>query len=261
MKTRIILLFVAALLMQLTTVSADNYTDGITKLMDNEAISAFNTQMVEKMSQTPVVDVDYFKSQFKTDVAEWMAEHYRQHMPENEFNEMISFFMQPDVLAIQKKILAAVSSSQGAEVSQQLLPRVQALVMGGTIEDLPEPDCDPELKKEILHWLDVNCTREGMNASIAAAKNIVEDNVLVNAPADQKAKTTSLIDRVFSFFERNMTQLLMMSMVGKIDLHDMQVLNSMEKEPFFENYKKTNLSMANDISTFMSQIITHMKKK
>ena len=262
MKTRIILLFIAALLMQFTTVSADNYTDGIIKLMDNEALSTFNTEMVEKMSQTSAFDADYFKSQFKTDIAEWMADHYRKNMPENEFNEMVSFFMQPEVLEIQKKILSAVSSSQGgAEVSQQLLPRVQALVMGGPVEDLQEPDCDPELKKEILRWLDDNCTTEGMKAAIAAAKNIVGDNALANATEDQKVKATDLIDRVFSFFERNMTQLLMMSMVGKVDLHDLQVLNSIEKEPFFENYKKTNLSMASDLSIFMSQIITHMKKK
>ena len=209
MKKRVILSFIAALLMQLTTVSADNYTDGITKLMDNEAISSFNTKMFEQLSQTPNVDVEYFKSQFENDAAEWIADHYRKNMPEKDFSDMVSFFLQPEVLAIQKKVLSAVASSQGEEVKQKLFPQMMTLIMGGTPEDLQEPDCDPELKQEILHWMDA---------------------------------------------------LLMMYMVGKVDLHDMQVLNSIEKEPFYESYKKTNLSLANDVSTLLAKVVAHMKK-
>ena len=47
--------------MQFTTVSADNYTDGIIKLMDNEAISSFNTKMflvkdIEKQAEEQYVN-------------------------------------------------------------------------------------------------------------------------------------------------------------------------------------------------------------
>ena len=263
MKTRIILLFVAALLMQLTTVSADNYTDGITKLMDNEAFSSFNTKMFEQLSQTPNVDVEYIKSQFKNDAVEWIADHYRQNMPENEFSDMVSFFLQPEVLAVQKKVLSAIASSQEEEFKQKLFPQMMALVMGGTPEDLKEPDCDPELKQEILHWMDVNFVRENLKATIEATKSVVADNALANSklPEEQKERVTKTVNGVLSFMERNTTPLLMMSLVGNVDLHDMQVLNSMEKEPFFESYRQTNLSLDNDMSTFMSQIITHMKKK
>ena len=263
MNKRIILSFIAALFMQLTTVSADNYTDGITKLMDNEAISSFNTKMFEQLSQTPNVDVEYFKFQLKNDAAEWIADHYRKNMPEKDFSDMVSFFLQPEVLAIQKKVLSAVASSQGGEIMQKLAPQMMALIMGGTPEDLPEPDCDPELKKEILHWMDVNFARENFKASIEAAKSVVADNALANSklPEEQKERVTKTVNGVLSFMERNTTPLLMMSLVGNVDLHDMQVLNSMEKEPFFESYRQTNLSLDNDMSTFMSQIITHMKKK
>ena len=262
MKKRVILSFIAALFMQLTTVSADNYTDGITKLMDNEAISSFNTKMFEQLSQTPNVDVEYFKFQLKNDAAEWIADHYRKNMPEKDFSDMVSFFLQPEVLAIQKKVLSAVASSQGEEVKQKLFPQMMALIMGGTPEDLQEPDCDPELKKEILHWMDVNFARENFKASIEAAKSVVADNALANSklPEEQKERVTKTMNGVFSFMERNTTPLLMMYMVGKVDLHDMQVLNSIEKEPFYESYKKTNLSLANDVSTLLAKVVAHMKK-
>ena len=256
-------MFVAALLMQLTTVSADNYTDGITKLMDNEAISSFNTKMFEQLSQTPNVDVEYFKSQFKNEAVEWVADHYRKNMSEKDFSDMVSFFLQPEVLAVQKKVLSAIASSQEEEFKQKLFPQMMALVMGGTPEDLKEPDCDPELKQEILHWMDVNFVRENLKATIEATKSVVADNALANSklPEEQKERVTKTVNGVLSFMERNTTPLLMMSLVGNVDLHDMQVLNSMEKEPFFESYRQTNLSLDNDMSTFMSQIITHMKKK
>ena len=263
MKKRVILSFIAALLMQLTTVSADNYTDGITKLMDNEAISSFNTKMFEQLSQSSNVDVEYFKFQFENEAVEWIADHYRKNMPEKDFSDMVSFFLQPEELAIQKKVLSAVASSQGEEIKQKLFPQMMALVMGGTPEDLKEPDCDPELKQEILHWMDVNFVRENLKATIEATKSVVADNALANSklPEEQKERVTKTVNGVLSFMERNTTPLLMMSLVGNVDLHDMQVLNSMEKEPFFESYRQTNLSLDNDMSTFMSQIITHMKKK
>ena len=260
MKKRVILSFIAALFMQLTTVSADNYTDGITKLMDNEAISSFNTKMFEQLSQSPNVDVEYFKSQFENETVEWIADHYRKNMPEKDFSDMISFFLQPEVLAVQKKVLSVIASSQGDDIKQKLFPQMMALIMGGTPEDLKEPDCDPELKKEILHWMDVNFARENFKATIEAAKSVVADNTLAKLPEEQKGKMTQTMNGIFSFMERNTTPLLMMYMVGKMDLHDMQVLNSIEKEPFYESYKKTNLSLANDVSTLMAKVVAHMKQ-
>ena len=53
MRTRFILSFIAALFMQFATVSADNYTDGIMKLMNNDAMASFNTKAFEQMSQIP----------------------------------------------------------------------------------------------------------------------------------------------------------------------------------------------------------------
>ena len=53
MKAKFILSFIAALFMQFTTVSADNYTDGITKLIENEAIATVNAKMFDQFSKLP----------------------------------------------------------------------------------------------------------------------------------------------------------------------------------------------------------------
>ena len=95
MKTKIILSFIAAFLMQFTTVSADNYTDGLMKLMNNEVLAIVNAKMLEQAPKSPNVNADYLQDQFKTDAVEWLAGHYRKNMSEKDFNDMISFFMQP----------------------------------------------------------------------------------------------------------------------------------------------------------------------
>ena len=56
MKTKFILSFIAALFMQFTSVSADNYTDGVTKLMENEAIATLNERMFDQFSKLPAVN-------------------------------------------------------------------------------------------------------------------------------------------------------------------------------------------------------------
>ena len=257
MKTKIILSFIAAFLMQFTTVSADNYTDGLMKLMNSEAVAIVNAKMVQMEGKLPNVNGDYLQNQFKTDAVEWMAGHYRKNMSEKDFNDMISFFLQPEVLSVQKKVVAAAVSGKGEEL---LRPQMQTLVMGGTPEDLKEPDCDPQLKKELLRWMEINGTSEGMKASLNAIKGILPD-MAGNLPEEQKAMMTKMMDTMFSFMEKNVGTILLTSMVGKVDMKDMQVLNTVESKPFFASYKKANLSVAGDISTFMTKVMAGMMKK
>jgi hypothetical protein len=259
MKTRIILSFIAALFMQFTTVSADNYTDGLMKLMNNEVLAIVNAKMLEQAPKSPNVNADYLQNQFKTDAVEWLAGHYRKNMSEKDFNDMISFFMQPEVMNVQKKVVTAASSSQGQELMQSLTPQVQALMMGGTPENLKEPDCDPQLKKELLRWMEINGTTEGLKASMNAVKSLIPD-MAGNMPDEQKAMMTKMMDGMFTFMENNLSTIVLTAMVGKVDLKDMQVLNAVENKPFFESYKKANLSVAGDISTFMKKVMAGMKK-
>lgn len=260
MRTKIILSFIAALLMQFVNVRADGYSDGIMKLINSDAMGSFNAKMFEQMSQIPSVNAGYIQGQFKTDAAEWLAGHYRKNMSEKEFGDMISFFMQPEVLAIQKKVLSAAASSQGQEAMQSLMPQMQALVTGGTPEDLKEPDCDPQLKKEILRWLEINNSAESMKASLKCAKGLVADMAPEGVSADQMEMIAKMMDGMFSFMEKNMNTLVLTALVGKVNLKDMQTLNAVEKKPFFASYKKANASLASDMSTFMNKIVAGMKK-
>ena len=259
MRTRFILSFIAALFMQFTTVSADNYTDGLMKLMNSDAMGLY-TKSFEQMSQMPNVNAGYIQGQFKTDVVEWLAGHYRKNMSEKEFGDMISFFMQPEVLAIQKKLVSAAASSQGQETIQSLMPQMQALMTGGTPEDLKEPNCDPQLKKEILHWLEINNMEGIMKASMNCAKGIAADHMPEGIPADQMEMMAKMMDGMFSFMEKNMNTLVLTALVGKVDLKDVQTLNAIEKKPFFASYKKTNASLTNDFSTFINKVVAGMKK-
>lgn len=260
MRTKIILSFIAALLMQFVNVRADGYSDGIMKLINSDAMGSFNAKMFEQMSQIPSVNAGYIQGQFKTDAAEWLAGHYRKNMSEKEFGDMISFFMQPEVLAIQKKVLSAAASSQGQEAMQSLMPQMQALMTGGTPEDLKEPDCDPQLKKEILRWLEINNSAESMKASLNCAKGLVADMAPEGISADQMEMMAKMMDGMFSFMEKNMNTLVLTALVGKVNLKDMQTLNAVEKKPFFASYKKANASLASDMSTFMQKIVAGMKK-
>ena len=259
MRTRFILSFIAALFMQFTTVSADNYTDGLMKLMNSDAMGLY-TKSFEQMSQMPNVNAGYIQGQFKTDVVEWLAGHYRKNMSEKEFGDMISFFMQPEVQAIQKKAIAAAISSQGQEAIQSLMPQMQALMTGGTPEDLKEPNCDPQLKKEILRWLEINNSVESFKAYQNCAKGLIADMAPEGISADQMEMMAKMMDGMFSFMEKNMNTLVLTALVGKVDLKDVQTLNAIEKKPFFASYKKTNASLTNDFSTFINKVVAGMKK-
>ncbi len=258
MKAKFILSFIAALFMQFTTVSADNYTDGITKLMENEAIATLNAKMFDQYSKLPNVNAEYLKSQFKTDAVEWLSDSYRKSMSEKDFNDMISFFMQPEVLSVQKKVIACASNMDGLQ--QTLMPQIQAIAMGGTPEDLKMPDCDPQLKKELLRWLEINCMPEVIKTSMSSAQDVVADMAPANIPDEQKAMMKKTVERLSSFMEKNMGAMLLTTMVGKVDLKDLQTLNAIESKPFFASYKKANLALVNDMKPFLTKVVAGLKK-
>lgn len=261
MKTRIILSLIAAFLLQFTAVRADGFTDGLMKLMNSEAISTFSTKMFDQLAMAPNANADYMRNQFKTDAVEWMAKHYRKNMSEKDFNDMVSFFMQPEVLAVQKKVVSAATIGQGQEMMQALMPQMMTIMQGGTPEDLKMPDCDAKLKESFLHWLEINGTSETMKTSLGVVKSKVADMSPAGMSQEQKQQAAKMMNGLFAFMEKNIDALLVTSMVGKVDIKDMEVLNAIENKPFFVSYKKTNLSLAGDMSTFMDKLMAGLKKQ
>lgn len=169
--------------------------------------------------------------------------------------------MDPEVLAAQKKIVSAAASSQGQEFAQTLMPQMMTLMQGGTPEKLQMPECDPELKKALLRWIDVSGSVDGMKASMGCIKNMVSDMVPANVPEEQKQQMTKMMDGLFSYMSDNAKEILMMSLVGKVDLKDVQAFSAMENKSFFPAYKKLNASMASDVSTLMAKLMAGMKKQ
>lgn len=256
MKTRIVLSFIAAFLMQFTIVSADNYTDGLTKLMNSEAIAIVNSQILQTKS-APNVNADSLRNKFKTDALELLAGHYRKNMTEKDFNDMVSFFMQPEVLSAQKRVVSAFISQKSTE---KLALQVIMINIGVTPQNLKEPDCDPKLKKELLSWLEINGAREALKATCDAVVALLHAGVPDNISEEEKAMMMKKTDVLSSFLKKNMDACLLDEMVGKVDMKDLLVLKTIENMPFYESYKKANQSAASDIAYLITKFMDDIKK-
>ena len=260
MKTRIVLSFVVALLMQFTTVRADNYTDGLAKLMNNEAVANYDIKVFEQLAVPFGVDADYVKGAFKTDAIEWLAGHYRENMSENDFENMVSFYMQPKVLSALKKVVSAVDASRGKETVEMLAPQMLTLAFGGTPDPLKEPKCDPRLKNELLRWMENNGSVEALTAMFKGVVDVSVGQKSSNDSVEEEKVVSPQIVGLLSYLGDNTTALLLKTMVGKVKLEDLQTLNAIESKPFFESYKKANLSLANDVPTIMAKLLSGKKK-
>ena len=262
MKTRIVLSFVVALLMQFTNVSADNYTDGLAKLMNNEAVANYNIKQFEQLTVAFGVDADYVKGTFKTDVIDWLASHYRKNMSEKDFEDMISFYMQPKVLSAQKKMISAVNAAQkDKKIKDLLASKMVVLLFGGTPDPLKDPKCDPRLKKELLRWMENNSSVEALTAMCKDVVDVSVKQKYPNASDNEKIMLSPEVTGLLSYMGDNATALLLMAMVEKVGLKDLQTLNAIENKPFFESYKKANLSLANDLPTIMAKLLAGKKEE
>ena len=260
MKTRIVLSFIVAFLMQFTIVSADNYTDGLAKLMNNEAIANYDIKVFEQLAVAFGVDADYVKGTFKTDIIDWLTGHYRENMPEKDFDDMISFYMQPKVLSAQKKVVSAVNVAPKDKNMKDLLAlKMVVLLFGGTPDPLEEPKCDPRLKKELLRWIENNGSAEAWKAMCKDVVDVSVKQKYPNASDNEKVMVSPEVTGLFSYLGDNTTAFLLGAMVEKVGLKDLQTLNAIENKPFFESYKKANLSMANDLPTIMAKLLAGKK--
>ena len=213
---RIVLSFVVALLMQFTNVSADNYTDGLAKLMNNEAVANYDINVFEQLAKAVGVDADYVKGSFKTDAIEWLAGHYRENMSEKDFEDMISFYMQPKVLSAQKKVISAVSAArEDKKVVEQLGLKMVILLFGGTPDPLEEPKCDPQLKKELLRWMENNGSVEAFTAMCKDVVDVGVKQKYPNASDNEKIMLSPEVTGLLSYMGDNASVLLLMAMVEK----------------------------------------------
>ena len=82
-----------------------------------------------------------------------------------------------------------------------------------------------------------------------------------NASDNEKIMLSPEVTGLLSYMGDNATALLLMAMVEKVGLKDLQTLNAIENKHFFESYKKANLSLANDLPTIMAKLLAGKKEE
>lgn len=255
MKTKCIFSFVAALLLQFTTVKADVYTDGIAKLLENEAIATIGTN---NMIQADGINAESLKKELGPIIVEWMAPHYRQNMSEDQFKQMVDYFLKPEYSKVWKKVMVAANANPN-DMQNLISPTdMQALATGGTISDLKLPDCDPKLLKEVQHALKINNMIEMLSAAISPVKEMLLNQLSGNLPEEQKGQLIGMFAKMFDFAERNMGTIITTSLVKTATLDDMKVINAIEKESFFPSYQKANVELSKDVKPLMETLMSKM---
>ncbi len=257
MRTRFLLSLIAAMLLQFTTVMADTYTEGLTKLFDNGVMSMmFNTSTMKNAVQVPGF-ADYMNGQFKDDAVEFMAPFYRNNMSEKEFNQMIDFYSREDVLQAQKRIFDNMNSSDSQELVSLLAMRIQELMQGQKPDPVPMPTCDPKFTKEMMKYFEINNTAEMSKNVLNGVKNATVKILKNKMPADnpQMSMANTMIDNMMGFLGDNIVPIAATQLVKSTSIDDLKLFNSIENMPFYNSYRKANIDMSKNMQPFMEKVM------
>lgn len=257
MRTRFLLSLIAAMLLQFTTVMADTYTEGLTKLFDNGVMSMmFNTSTMKNAVQVPGF-ADYMNGQFKDDAVEFMAPFYRNNMSEKEFNQMIDFYSREDVLQAQKRIFYNMNSSDSQELMSLLAMRIQELMQGQKPDPVPMPTSDPKFTKEMMKFFEINNTAEMSKNVLNGVKNATVKILKNKMPADnpQMSMANTMIDNMMGFLGDNIVPIAATQLVKSTSIDDLKLFNSIENMPFYNSYRKANIDMSKNMQPFMEKVM------
>lgn len=239
-----ILITIVAMLLNVTVMMADVYTDGMKKLLNEGVLSGMN------LKNLPTADME--------GVIEMLAPYYRENMTEKEFQQMMDFQMQPEILEATKQLMKNTADPQG--MMQEIMPAMMSLMQGGQPEPLKEKECDAKLKAKILRYIEITDVEKMTTTTLNTVKKVIVTQMGGNVPQDQKEMAEKSMTSVFDYMGSNVKVLIFNVLTG-CNEKSMDAFLSIEKQPFFPAYKKVGKAVLDDMPKIMTTIVEKMLPK
>lgn len=248
------LFFLAAmLLMSATAIKADVYSDGLKSFLNSGASSQLDVNKLSAQLQQMGVDTTtYSAQQMLDDVVEILAPYYRQNFTEEQMQQFVQFYAQPQIVELTKKSAAATEMLQ-VQNQAILSDAIMKITTGQTPADIQPVQCSPAyLAAFDRYWemADVETTLDKMTGALEGLFAGMQ-----KGSEEEKKAGVEMAGRLISYLKTNFRALTLNSLSGVLSEQDLVTFTSVMDQPFYPAMRKTNQSLVDDLPNFLSKII------
>ena len=234
---KIILLFALFLSSMSLTVNADVYIDGLKK-MASQGMSAYNTDELtasflesgiseDKLSLDDIIDIT-------VDVS---APYYRKYFTEEQFEQLIAFYSQPEILALNKKNTQFINQFP-EKLRTYLSGTAHQIKNGQKLSNVKALSCSKAYKDAFEKYWEMN------SLGSAVSKNPI---LLTLKHFQDGSKIVDHVNKNFPVFIRN-------GLLEVMNEEELTLYTSVTEKPFGESLIEVNKSIANDGVTITNKI-------
>ncbi|MCQ2257215.1 MAG: hypothetical protein MJZ41_04375 [Bacteroidaceae bacterium] len=239
-----------------TTVKADVYSEGLTKLLDSGIVSNIDIADLQEQFKKSGVNVseEYLNGKFKTDVAELLASYYRDNMSERDFALLMDYVSNnPDYAESMQKIAKAQVAANN-EMSEIVVAAALMIALGGKPEAVAPIESSTDYKKAFDKYAEVIHLNESTESVMIMLKKMFEEQVSDN-DAEGRENMNRFLGSMIDYVKQNMPAIIFNKMVGKVDVGDYETVSAIQKEPFYGGYIKSADAIIADLPNFLNALM------
>lgn len=248
------LFFVAAMLLMSTiAIKADVYSDGLKSFINSGASPQLDVNKLSAQLQQMGVDTTtYSAQQMFDDVVEIFAPYYRQNFTEEEMQQFVQFYAQPQMVALAKK---SVSVSEMQQVQNQaiLSDAIMKITTGQTPADIQPVPCSPAYLAAFDKYWEMADVENTLDKTTGALEGLFSG--MLTGSAEEKKASMELAGQLISYLKKNFRAITLNVVADVLSEEDLATYTSVMDQPFYPAMRKTNQSLADDMPNFLSKIL------
>lgn len=250
MKRIKIIIASAMLMLSCSMALADDYTVGLKKMIEANALESVNMETIQKMTSDKSI-----RGKVLDKVVERAASCYRENMSVDEFKSMVEFCTNQEYVDLRNRLDAIVTKDFEADFENFLTDEylnfiTMNILAGKKCETTAKAKCSPEYDAEIETFLEISSIKNVMDGILPAitASIMMEVENQPNAK-ELKPQMEKAVQELCNVINKDLTTLIGNALIKNVPLEDLKKYDSITQQPFYANMKKANAALAANILT------------
>lgn len=247
-----IFIFTALILGIITTsVKADIYTDGLKKLTDMGTASLDTKTIVETLRNAGIDEKSCSVDTIINGIIQLEAPYFRQSFSEEQFQQYVNFYSQPQMVELTKKNVEA--TQRMTEVYQTtLMTAMTSLQEGKLPKDIPATACDKAYEQAFDKYWEMAKADEALNSGLELMSSIFEQ---------QGQQGKDLLNMFTPYVKKNFRTAYRNAVIEVMSQEDLQLYTSVIDQPFYESMNQATANMLSDLPNLVTNVYLFLAPK
>ena len=253
----------AMFMLSCSMVFADDYTVGLKKMFESNALESLDMSAIDKLTQGKSITTEQVMDMF----VEQCAPYYRENMSREEFNAMVKFCTDPEYIEVKNRVSTLGTQNLEKDIEKFFSESknkaiVTDILSGKKYKTTAKAACSPEYDAEIATFLELSIFDGIMNGILPVLKESMMKEAEGDPEAEQmKPVLEKVADELCNILTEECKISVCNSLIRNVSIEDLKKHNSITEQPFYPNMNKASAALAANIVTISLNIAQEIMQK